>query len=284
MSQYDSYSYLFSAPYFKSLDPNATFADIPVQGLKLGINGKEAVIGQAFKNIDISLNDTDYEAEGGQQTLSRLGTIIALETGPNTDEFFLSFEQIGTNLNVVVEAEPQTPPEPQDEEPVSDIGLKTFDEINVSMSELTGVSKTTPSINTTFTTVKQQLPTVESINGFLSAHQMAVTQLAIKYCDALVENDIKRSNFFPAFDFAANANTAFDEVGKNQIITPLLEHFVGSNLTSQPMDNDVSSELDALIEKLTVCSVDTSCESDRTKTVVKATCAAVLGSATTLVQ
>ncbi|MFT7261894.1 MAG: hypothetical protein ACI9MS_003775, partial [Glaciecola sp.] len=74
VSQYDSYSYLFSAPYFKSLDPTASFADIPVKSLKLGINGKEAAIGQAFKNIDISLNDTDYENGGDQQSLSRLGT------------------------------------------------------------------------------------------------------------------------------------------------------------------------------------------------------------------
>ena len=87
VSQYDSYSYLFSAPYFKSLDPSATFSDIPVRGLKLGINGKEAAVGQAFKNIDISLNDTDYENGNDQQVLSNLGTIIALETFPQTDDF-----------------------------------------------------------------------------------------------------------------------------------------------------------------------------------------------------
>jgi hypothetical protein len=305
VSQYDSFSYLFTAPYFKSLDPTASFSDIPVKGLKLGINGKEATIGQAFKNIDISLNDTDYENGGDQQSLSRLGTIIPLETGPSTDEFFLSFEQIGTFSNVIVEAEPSTPPTPLDDEPASDIGLKTFDEINVSMAVLTGVSKT--NVSATFNTVKQQLPTVESISGFLSAHQMAVTQLAIKYCDALVEDTTLRADFFPSFVFTTSANTLFDPlrdaldaleepystpifdysldpVGLNSIINPLLTNFIGSNLDSQPSNDVVSDELMLLISKLAACSVDDSCENDRTETVVKATCAAVLGSATTLIQ
>jgi len=284
VSQYDSYSYLFSAPYFKSLDPTASFSDIPVQGLKLGINGKEAAIGQAFKNIDISLNDTDYENGNGQQSLSNLGTIIALETGPNTDEFFLSFEQIGSFTNVIVEAEPPSPPAPADDEPASEIGLKTFDEINVSMSALTGVSKTDTNVSATFNTVKQQLPTVESISGFLSAHQMAITQLAIKYCDALVEDTTLRASFFPSFVFTTNANTAFNTAGKDLIINPLLEKLVGNNLDSQPSDSAVSTELSNLIDTLTTCSAGNSCASDRTETVVKATCAAVLGSAITLVQ
>jgi hypothetical protein len=284
VSQYDSYSYLFSTPYFKSLDPTASFSNIPVKALKLGVNGKEATIGQAFKNIDISLNDTDYENGGGQQLLSSLGTIIPLETGPNTDEFFLSFEQIGTFTNVIVEAEPATPPAPADKEPVSDIGLKTFDEINVSMAALTGVSKTNANVSATFNTVKQQLPTIESITGFLSAHQMAVTQLSIKYCDALVEDTTLRASFFPTFVFSTNANTAFDSAGRDLIINPLLESFVGTSLNSQPSDSAVSTELNNLIDKLTTCSADNSCASDRTETVVKATCAAVLGSAITLVQ
>jgi hypothetical protein len=284
VSQYDSFSYLFTAPYFKSLDPTASFSDIPVKGLKLGINGKEATIGQAFKNIDISLNDTDYENGGDQQSLSNLGAIIALETGPNTDEFFLSFEQIGAFSNVIVEATPSAPPAPLDEEPASDIGLKTFDEINVSMAALTGVSKANANVSATFNTVKQQLPTVEAISGFLSAHQMAVTQLAIKYCDALVEDTTLRASFFPSFVFTDDVNTAFDSAGINLIINPLLENFIGSSLDSQPSNSAVNTELNSLIVKLTVCSADSSCENDRTETVVKATCAAVLGSATTLIQ
>lgn len=283
-SQFDSYSYLFSNPYFVSLDESATFADIPVKGLRLMINGKDAPVGQAFKNIDIQLNDTDYENEGGKQVLSNLGTIIALEQGPNTDEFFLSFEQIGDVYNAVVSAEPPVPPAPENQDPVADIGLKTFDEINVSMSVMTGVNKTEPGVSATFNTIKQQLPTVEAISGFLSAHQMAVTQLSIQYCNALVEDTSKRADFFPSFDFSVNANTAFDTDGRNAVINPLLANLVGTGLNSQPADNTIAAELNDLIDTLTACSSDSSCASDRTETVVKASCAAVLGSAVTLVQ
>ena len=134
----------------------------------------------------------------------------------------------------------------------------------------------------TYTTVKQQLPTVETIQGFLSSHQMAVTQMAIQYCDTLVSNTGLRQEMFPGFDFAAPASSAFDASGKSLITGPLLSRFVGSNLASQPSDSEIQTELGKLMDKLTLCGAG--CEPDRTETVVKASCAAVLGSATTLVQ
>jgi len=283
-SQYDSYSYLFSNPYFISLDSTATFSNIPLKGMKLGINGQEAPVGQAFAHVDVTLNDSAYSAGGNKQVLSTLGTIIPLDKGANVDEFFLSFNQIGTSTNAVVTAPISPAPTPQNSAPAPDIGLKTFDEINASMSVMTGVSKTNPGVSATFTTVKQQLPTVESINGFLSANQMAITQLAIQYCNALVEDSSLSATFFPAFNFATSANTAFDTAGRNAVINPLLTNLVGNSLVSQPTDTDISTELNSLIDTLTACSATNSCSADRTKTVVKATCAAVLGSAVTLVQ
>jgi len=283
VSQFDSYSYLFTSPYFISLNTEASFDSIPLKGMKLGINGKEAVVGQAYKNIDITLGGNSYSAESGQ-ILSTLGTIIPIEQGAEKDEFFISFEEIESNSYVVDEGELADPPTPLDGDPTSDIGLKTFDEVNVSMSVMTGVSKTNTDVSATFETVKQQLPTLELIDGFLSAHQMAVTQLAIQYCNALVEDASLRSIFFPTFDFSANANTAFDTTGRNSIINALLANMVGSNLDSQPSDADISTELDNLITALTACSSDSSCATGRTNTVVKASCAAVLGSAVTLIQ
>jgi hypothetical protein len=160
--------------------------------------------------------------------------------------------------------------------------LKTFEEINESMSRMTGVATTNPAVFNTYTTVKQQLPTVETIQGFLSSHQMAVTQMAIQYCDALVSSGQLRADMFPGFDFSAPASTAFDHGGKSLVTGPLLSRFVGSNLASQPGVADVETELGNLMERLTSCG--TGCPADRTETVVKASCAAVLGSATTLVQ
>lgn len=281
VSQFDSYSYLFTAPFFISLDDDASPSSIPVQGMRIGINGKEAQVGQAFVNLDVTLNGTDYQPGQGQ-VLSGQGAVIGLEQGPDTDEFFLSFERLGSHTNVVVESALPPPPTPQDLPAVSEIGLKTFDDINASMARMTGVATTQADVMATFGTVRQQLPTVETIEGFLSSHQMAVTQMAIQYCDALVSDNTLRADFFPGFDFTESADTAFDASGRDLVITPLLARFVGDSLASQPASADIENELDALMDTLTSCGAG--CAPGRTETVVKASCAAVLGSATTLVQ
>ncbi len=80
VSQFDEYSYLFRQPRFISLDPTVTPDNIPIKGMRIGINGKETAIGQAYSNLDGSINDLDYTVDG--QPLSDLGTIIPLEKGP----------------------------------------------------------------------------------------------------------------------------------------------------------------------------------------------------------
>ena len=179
---------------------------------------------------------------------------------------------------------PPTPAEPQDLPVSSQIGLRTFDEINISMSVMTGVDSTETDVKNTYDTVKQQLPTVENIEGFLSAHQMAVTQLAIQYCDKLVDNSTLRSSFFGSFNFDESANTAFDSEGREQIVDALLSRLIGESLETQPTDEDISDEINNLIDTLTTCSSTSNCPAGRTEIVAKASCAAVLGSATTLVQ
>jgi hypothetical protein len=151
------------------------------------------------------------------------------------------------------------------------------------MARMTGIPRTNEAIANTFNTVKQQLPTVENVEGFLSSHQMAITQMAIQYCDALVADASKRQAFFPGFNFSASAATAFNTSGKRQITDPLLARFVGDNLGTQPSTQSIEGELDSLIDTLSQCGGAT-CPADRTETIVKASCAAVLGSATTLVQ
>ncbi|RBW49893.1 LamG domain-containing protein [Marinobacter sp. F3R11] len=282
VSQFDSFSYRFTSPFFISLDETVEPSNIPLQGMRLGINGKEAAVGQAWANLDLVLDSEFYEPGTGQP-LSRLGTIIALENGPETDEFFLTFDRLGSNTYARTESALPSEAEPADLEPSSDIGLKTFDEINESMARMTGVSKTQPAVLNTFTTVKQQLPTIENIDGFLSSHQMAVTQMAIQYCDALISDGVARADFFPGFDFSAPAETAFDHGGKSLVTGPLLARFVGENLSTQPTVLEVETELGSLIDRLSDCGTG-GCSDDRTETIVKASCAAVLGSATTLVQ
>lgn len=288
VSQFDSYSYLFNHPVFISLDENAQPDGITIAGMRIGINGKEATVGQAYRNMTEVISSNQYTPSG--QVLSDLGTVIALERGPEEDEFFLSFEVLGSHTNVVTEPAPLQLPDPADSDPVSDIGLRTFEEISYTMAAVTRVSPTQSDVADTFATVKQQLPTVENIEGFLSAHQMAVSQLAIQYCGALVDNQgtVNRTVYFPGFNFGATAATAFDNSTKrDQVLDPLLDEIMGTGLASQPDTADIRGELNDLMDRLTACASGGSptCNtSGRTADIVKASCAAVLGSAVMLVQ
>jgi Concanavalin A-like lectin/glucanases superfamily len=281
VSQFDEFSYLFAEPFFTSLDPDATFSNIGVEGIRIGINAKEASVGQAFENLNVQLDDSAYV--DGRQILSTIGTIIPLEQGPDVDEFFLSFADIDGNANAFSQPAVPAPSAPANLPVSPDIGLKTFDEINATMSAVTTIPATETNVAATFNTIRLQLPAVETIDGFVSAHQMAVTQLAIQYCNALVEDTGKRLAYFPTFNFSAAANLAFDTPAERSLIfDPLLANMVGANLPSQPLDSVIEDELNDLVDILTACGG--SCDSNRTKTVVKATCAAVLGSSVILVQ
>ncbi|WP_417548213.1 LamG domain-containing protein [Marinobacter segnicrescens] len=280
VSQFDSYSYLFAEPFFISLDDEASPGSIPLAGMKLGVNGRETLTGQAWSRLDTTLNDGDYVAGRGQ-VLSRQGTIIPLEGGPEADEFFLSFSRLGDHENVVVEGALPPPPALPNLPAAPDVGLKNFDAINATMSKLTGVPVTNSQVRDTFETVREQLPSVANIEGFLSSQQMAITQMAIGYCNELVDDISLRGNFFPGFNFNAAAGTAFTPGNRDLVTNPLIDTMVGSNLDTQPLVADLEGELDDLMDSLTACGG--SCEADRTATVVKASCAAVLGSATTLI-
>lgn len=287
VSQFDSYSYLFNSPTFVNLSGDGAVADIPVQALRIGINGKEASVGQAYRNLDTVVTNSQLlpsqQFNARAQRLSTLGTVIALEKGPLVDQFFLSFEQLGSERNVVVEPEPLQQAAPVDLPPKPQIGLRNFAEINATMAVVTGVAPTHADVKQTYEAIVQQLPTVENISGFLAAHQVAISQLAIEYCNALVSDTGLRGSYFPGFDFSAGAATAFNTMGKrNQVVDPLLNRVMGINLATQPAVAAVKAELNALIDRLTACGG--SCAADRTPTVVKATCAATLGSAVMLLQ
>jgi hypothetical protein len=290
VSQFDSYSYLFNQPVFIVLDDEEfTPSSIPVRGMRIGVNGVEVPVSQAYRNLDTVItlcqggDSAPCYTRGSGQVLSSLGTVIPLSKGPDDDEFFLTFERIGDSSNVVTEPAPLEPPPPPDGEPRSDIGVKIFDEINATMAAVTGVSPTNPAVKATYALVKQQLPAVESLEAFLASHQIGVAQLAIEYCNALVEDEDLRDEVFGTFDFDEAAGDAFNTPEKrDQVVLPLLTRIMGTNLNSQPNPFNVRLELDNLITTLTACGG--SCPANRTPTVVKSVCSAALGSAVTLIQ
>ncbi len=294
VTRFDTYSYLVNRPTFISLDEAFDPAtDLPagglrIAGLRIGLNGKEPEIGQPYVNLDVQVSAGEYGPRG--QRLSEIGAIIALENGPERDQFFLTFEHLnGLEDSRVPGSWDQTFP-PFSGTAAADIGLRTFDEINATMARLTGVNPTLDAIggpDGTYTLVRQQLPASVNLGGFVSAHQVGVAQLAIEYCHQMVEDDALRTALFPAFDFGADARAVSTAQWQAGVIDPLIDRFVGDNLTSQPDRAALRDVLGNLIHSspdgLALCG-GASCEADRTRTVVKASCAALLGSAVTLVQ
>lgn len=276
VSRFDSYGYLFNTPFFASLNSAATFNGIPVQGMRIGINGRESPVGQAYGNMDTTITQV-------RQDLSTLGTVIGLEKGPASDEFFLTFDRIGAFTHVRLDPVPPTPLPPADGDPVSHLGVRTFDEINATLSQLTTVEQTQSDVRSLYQTIRQGLPVDEGITAFSSAHQMGITQLSIEYCNALVEDTAKRTLYFPGFNFAAQPGTAFaTQAGRDLVLNPLLSRVLGSNVNTQPDDADVRGELNSLITNLSTCG--NSCPANKTATIVKAVCAAAVGGAAMLVQ
>ncbi|MFT7090162.1 MAG: hypothetical protein ACJAYW_000119 [Candidatus Azotimanducaceae bacterium] len=282
VSQFDSYSYLFSQPFFYSLDPIAAPSNIPLVGMRIGINGREPEVGQAYANLDLVVDSANYSAEAGQP-LSAIGTVLGIEKNPQTDEFFLTFERLGDFTDVRIEGGIEPLPSTADAAPVSDIGIRIFDEINASLSAATGISIAQQDVFETYSAVRQQLPSSNNIEGFLSSQQMGITQLAIEYCNVLMEDSALRGQRFPGFDFDTAPATAYAGANRDALLNPLLQQTLQSGMgtvATQPEVTLVRGELDRLIDQLAASGND----GTRTRTIAKAVCASVLGSAAVLLQ
>ena len=287
VSLVDNYAYLFDRPTFISLSPGAQPDNIVIKGIRIGVNGTEAPVGQSYIPLNTTVTAGSYSSATGQ-LLSSVGAVIALQKGPASDQFFLSFAQIGSNTHaytdpvVVASAAALGPTLP-------DLGVRTFERLNQTMAKLTGVPITTATVQTVYGSVQQALPPVPDLSAFSAANQTAVAQLAIAYCSALVDNASLRSSFFgSSFDptqggayFSGTTNSNRDSV-ISALYTNLVGGSVSTNLLTQPSFTSVQSELTSLIAALTPAQYAST--ANRAGVVAKAACAAVLGSASTLVQ
>ena len=314
VEQFDSYSYLFNNPVYINLAATTPAIDIPIAGLRIGINGKEAIVGQAFINL------TTNRITANNQSISRLGSVIQLQKGSQGDDFFLSFETLGTKSNPFVIADPIDPPAPADLPAQSDIGVRTFSELNATMSDLTGVPTSNSKVLDKYKLLKQQLPSTEDINAFGPANIIGIAQLAFEYCDQLVEDGTLRDKFFKddhGFDgFGLDVDAAFNTYPKKETVVDALydrmiaipSAVLGTPLINTPTRADIKWELintanspgaqtdppslENLFDRVSRSCAATSTEtfkitcssSQGTKEIVKAMCASVLGSAAMILQ
>lgn len=177
-----------------------------------------------------------------------------------------------------------------------------------SILQITAINSTNAAnemiaLNALYTQYKQQLPNVSAMDTFLSSHQMAIAQLALASCSARVDLDaalpIGDANraLYTNVDFTEAAQTAFnDNTKRGFAINPISNRVLLNNLSSQPSQTEVYDLLgspvaqslttasnaytyDSLISKMT--NINTP---ERTLQIVKSLCAAIVGSAVTIVQ
>ncbi|MDP8986206.1 MAG: LamG domain-containing protein [Pseudomonadota bacterium] len=273
-SQYDSAGYLFTQPTFISLDSTVTPDNVAVKGIRIGINGTLPTVGQAYSPLDTTVTAAKYTSQG--EVLSTIGTVIAIQGGPLVDQFFLSFDQLGTAAHVTTEATPVSAA-PVDLAPVAAVGVRTFAQVNSSLSALTGVPTTQAAVSNTYQTVQQQLPTVSTLESFSSANQVGIAQLAIQYCNVAVNTPSLAAQLLPGVTL--NASTYPGSTA--QVSSALAARVLGSGLSAQPATSTVTTELNSLIG--TLCATTACNTTARTLAVTAAACAAAMGSSDMLI-
>jgi hypothetical protein len=298
VSQYDNYSYLFFQPTFISLAATAKpTASIPVKGMRIGINGTIPLVGQAYTPLNTSITAAGYTAQG--EVLSTVGTVLALESGPLTDQFFLQFDQLGSASDVIVDASPcpvgqATCMQALNLGPVAaDVGVRTFAQVNSTFSQLTGISTSNASVVSIYQAVQQQLPAINTLESYSSAAQVGVAQLAVQYCQEVVAAP---SIVFPGVTFSGSTYSGVTATAPNSagvmqytasgpavtVINDLAALAVGNGtLTHQPATSTVTTELTNLIGAL--CSSSACNTTARVSAVTVGACAAALGNADVLI-
>jgi hypothetical protein len=283
-SQYDNYSYLFYQPKFISLDPKAVVpANLQISGIRLGVNGVLAPAGQAYATMSASVGGANYTAVNGQ-LLSGLGTVIPVTLGPTSDLFFLSFDQLGSNVHAYVEPTVVVSPPTPDPTLKPDFGVATFERVNNSLARITGVPITNPVVSALYSVSQQSLPAGPLISAFVPSQQTAMSQLANAYCGQLLATQSLRDTFFggTGLDASLNASAsgffgASGSANRLLVINALVTNAVGNATPASA--SAVRSEVDSLLTRIPTLNAGA--------TVSQATvaaCTAVLGSAVVTLQ
>lgn len=253
--QLDPNAYLFARPTYVG-DAN----NVPVKNIRIGVNGSVPVAAQSFRRVD-------GVATASGTLLSSLAAVIPVASGIEDDEFHLEFEMLGSAVGsteaVVPSVEP--PPVPDVDEP--QVGVRNFSKLNDTMSVLTGVNANSGNLPNLYNELKGQLPATSDLLSFSVSSQIAIQRLAVGYCGELVNNNGSCSGFFGACEV--------DGAAKDALADTLFDAFVGDNLATQPMRAEVTTEIVSMIDDLGCAA---GCNNAEARTVLNATCAAVLSS------
>jgi len=278
----DNYAYQFTAPTFVSLNPNASVTNIPIAGIRYGVNGAVQSSGQSWQMVNTMIGGSAYTAASGQ-LLSKVGGIVASDKGADSDVMFLTFDQLGTHSHPFVNTAAPAPVATYASVAPPVNGVKFYGQINAAMAQITGVALNNQATNTVYQSLQQSLPTTNDLSAFVASAQTAIAQLADAYCTAankatlfpgLDPNQTNAATYFgaaPATNTPATGNRAL-------VINPLIANALGGATTNAQQALVLQNELNLLITNLAGTSGTTSGQ------VAQGACSAVLGSAVVSLQ
>jgi cytochrome c553 len=280
----DSYAYQFTNPTFISLNPNAVPANIPLAGIRYGVNGALQSSGQSWQMVSTTVGGSAYTAANGQ-LLSKVGGIVASDKGPDSDLMFLSFDQIGSHSHRFVNPAAPAPAATYAgvTPPIS--GVKFYGQINAAMSQITGVPVSNATVNAAYNTLQQSLPTTNDLSAFTASAQTAISSLADAYCTTAISgaSTISAPSPFAGLDLSQSASSYFGTTtpagGSAQannralVITPLVNATTGGSTVNPTQATLVTNVLNNLLNTLVGTNAATTTQA------AQGACSAVLGSA-----
>ena len=167
------------------------------------------------------------------------------------------------------------------------VGIRNFDQINYSLSAITGVAPTSAigvtgqpaTVALVYAAEKSSLPTGNDVKAISPAQVSSATKVAAAYCSGLINvpaNATQRTAIFGTFNFAGLPSAVFTD---NSALISSLTALWGSNLASNGDMANYKAILDQLIKDLVAGKPDTAAT---TTAAVTGACAATLGSAPVL--
>jgi hypothetical protein len=276
----DSYAYQFSNPTFISLNPNAAVANIPIKGIRFGVNGVELPTGQSYSTVDTVVGGSAYSGTKGQ-LLSPVGAVVASDLGETSDVIFLDFDQIGSFTHVRSDPGVPVPAPVYPTVAPPAFGVKNFAQVNSTLAVITGIPVTNATVNALYMTLQQSLPPTNDITAFLASNQTAISQLADQYCNIAVNQpSASATPLFPTLNLTAAPGTYFAvAANRNLVINALTSAAIGANV-NPANTTTVQTELNSLITNL----AGTPLTGRTTATIAQAACTATLGSAVVSLQ
>ena len=208
------------------------------------------------------------QTRSSRSKLSSSSTAVPAPTGDAVDT------DLPKNLPPGVDMPPMNSPVPEDLNSI-EVGVKNFEQINSTMSALTGVPVTNSAVVSVYNDISIQLPSSNNVKNFLPSMQVAITKLATEYCDQTVETDAYRIAIWTSINFSQTPTQTLTATNKATMINQTVSRFLGP--VDQATIDQTKTELLSLYDTLIAGESLTS--NLTTKKVVKGICVATLSSA-----